>query len=704
VATLGLVFFMFFLGIELDPDMMRRQVKVALPIALSSVVVPFSLGAGLSVWIFEQYSTDAVSFPAFVLFFGAAMSFTAFPVLASILQANRLLVDPLGVLAFSCAAIDDLAAWCLLAFTTAFAAGGNPAAGIYTTLIALAYVLFMLFPVRMFLARLHRYYGYSDESSPEELDRMHVSLVCMMLLVSAFLAEIIGVHAFFGAFIAGIVVPKSGQFVHMLAPRIELIVMDFLLPLYFALSGLKLNIGTLEGKDIGALFAILACACAGKFLPTFVMARIVTKQSYRFCASLGILMNTRGLVQLIVLNIGMDLGILTPRLFSLMVIMALVTTMLTPPIFHVLYVRPLEEEQARKKHAAIRERPKVRRALLSAGGRPGTLDTAWGHKCLIPITGKPMIAHVLEGLQHAGIENVTLVVPPGDVRIKEAVRAQAAELESCSVEVLESGGGGRGFFALSLMAAIGHMGTSQDDDTMLLSTVDHMFESSILSEFANIDLKDSWDGVVLAEKYLDGVVGLPASAVFLKVDSDKVAEIGTGLVERHAVEGGLMVLRASVFFSKLSDMVKINTLGDDIRHFSLAAVMDAIARDGRLSFRSTTGRPWVAIETAVALEAHGVTDQAELSCVLMTILAESEPSVSGDDWARAISCDSFHDVMEVVRREQAKNQAEDGLVRENSVRLQDAHRKDAGLGERSLERLTIGAQAVGSEFARQCSF
>ena len=355
VAQIGLIFFMFFLGMELDPNLMKRQAKVAAPIAVSAVLFPFGVGAALSVWMYNRYATHDVNMLSFILFFGAAMSFTAFPVLAAILKENKLLSDPMGVLAFSCAAIDDITAWCVLAFATSFSVSSAPEFGVYTSLIAAGYVAIMLLVIKPLMRwaydRLKQRHAAQERRGKEvrQLSRTYVTLVLLLVVASSFFTEVIGIHAFFGAFVAGLCVPKDGtSFVHLLAPKIELIVTDFLMPLYFANSGLKLNLGAISGKDVGPLFAIIVVACLGKFLPTCLVARWTSKNSWRYCVSLGILMNTRGLVQLIVLNVGKDIGVLSTELFTLMVIMAIVTTVITPPAFYHIYVKHLPPKSPTK--------------------------------------------------------------------------------------------------------------------------------------------------------------------------------------------------------------------------------------------------------------------------------------------------------------------------------------------------------------------
>lgn len=363
LANVGLILFMFFLGLELDFVLMKRQVKVAAPIALSAIFCPFIIGAVFSLYVYQEYSPPSVNRVAFVLFFGAAMSFTAFPVLAALLQSAGLLADPIGILGFSCAAIDDVVAWSVLTFAISFSSdANNPLNGLYTLLLALAFVIVMFGIVRPMLAALTNFVNTHEDNKPLEdevphtpqsvtghgkphLHRIEVLVVFLVLLASSFYTESIGIHAFFGAFLAGIVVPKQGDVAHLLAPKIELVVVDFLLPLYFANSGLRLNLSSIRSHSFGVLFAILGLACLGKFLPTLIVSKLLTRQSWRFCASLGILMNTRGLVELIVLNIGLDLHILSTELFTMMVVMAVVTTVITPPLFFLVYTRPLLQQK-----------------------------------------------------------------------------------------------------------------------------------------------------------------------------------------------------------------------------------------------------------------------------------------------------------------------------------------------------------------------
>ena len=340
VANLGLILFMFFIGMEVDATQMKHGLRVAAPIAMAAIIFPFATGAVAALWLY-QVNANGVNFISFILFFAASMSFTAFPVLASILHTFKLLEHPVGVLAFASAAINDVAAWCVLAVASAFVTSNNPIYGLYTTLIAVAFALFMFFIVRPLLIWIHpRLYNKpADDTSegPPVMRRIHVSLIFVVLLVSAFLSQSIGIHAFFGAYIAGVIVPKQDGFVEALAPKIELVVVDFLLPLYFVNNGLNLSIQSIAtGQDIGVMFALIFIASFGKIFPTLITTKLTTKESWRFCSTMGVLMNTRGLVELIVLNVGLNLQILSPKVFAMMVVMAVATTAITPPIVYLL--------------------------------------------------------------------------------------------------------------------------------------------------------------------------------------------------------------------------------------------------------------------------------------------------------------------------------------------------------------------------------
>jgi Kef-type K+ transport system membrane component KefB/nucleotide-binding universal stress UspA family protein len=332
VSQLGLVLFMFLIGLELDPAMLRGRTRASVTISHASIVVPFALGGVLAVFLREGLSQPGVPFLSFALFLGAAMSITAFPVLARILSEQRLLKTKVGALTITCAAVDDVTAWCILAFVVATTRATGLIGAVHTTLWAGVYIVLMLFLVRPLLARVAARFPRR-----ETLTQNVVAGTLLVLFASSFITELIGIHALFGAFLFGSILPKEGGFARALADKLGELVLVVLLPLFFAYSGVRTQIGLLSTVESWAICAlIIATACIGKFGASTVAARL-TGLSWRESSTVGVLMNTRGLMELIVLNIGLDLGVIGPTLFTMMVVMALVTTFMTTPLLHLLY-------------------------------------------------------------------------------------------------------------------------------------------------------------------------------------------------------------------------------------------------------------------------------------------------------------------------------------------------------------------------------
>ncbi|HTM23284.1 MAG TPA: cation:proton antiporter, partial [Kofleriaceae bacterium] len=332
VSQIGLILFMFLVGLELDPRLLRGRTHTSVLISHTSIVVPFLLGVGLASWLYPRFADQGVRFSAFALFMGAAMSITAFPVLARILTERRLLRTRVGALTIACAAVDDVTAWCILAFVVAISRSTALHGAFTTTALAAAYVLVMLVAVRPLLVRLA-----ARVATPEAMTQNLVAVVLVLVFLSSWATELIGIHALFGAFIFGAVLPKQGGFARALAEKLEDLVLVVLLPLFFAFSGLRTDISLLSSSYHWLVCAlIIAVACAGKFGGAAIPARL-TGLSWRESATLGLLMNTRGLMELIVINIGLDLGVISPTIFSMMVVMALFTTFLTTPAVAAIY-------------------------------------------------------------------------------------------------------------------------------------------------------------------------------------------------------------------------------------------------------------------------------------------------------------------------------------------------------------------------------
>lgn len=328
LAQVGVILFMFLVGLELDPAAMRSRTRAMLATSQAGILAPFLLGSLAALWLYPRFSSSDVPFTAFALFLGVSMSITAFPVLARILTDRGISATPLGTLALTSAAVGDVTAWCLLAFVVSVVnAHAGPA--IVTTLLTAIYIG-AIFALRPLVARWVR--GHDERGLTQGV--MAVSFA--LLLLSALATEAIGIHAIFGSFLIGAVVPPDSRLAREMRERLEGVVVVLLLPTFFAFTGLRTQVGLLSGWDSWLTCgAIILIASAGKFGGVALAAR-ATGLRWRDAASLGILMNTRGLVELIVLNIGLDLRVLSPTLFVMMVIMALVTTMATTPILQLL--------------------------------------------------------------------------------------------------------------------------------------------------------------------------------------------------------------------------------------------------------------------------------------------------------------------------------------------------------------------------------
>ncbi|MDX2228322.1 MAG: cation:proton antiporter [Leptolyngbyaceae cyanobacterium bins.349] len=332
LSQIGLIFFMFLIGLELDPKYLKSQLNVAVLTSHVSILVPFSLGSLLALLLYPLVSSNSVSFTAFALFLGAAMSITAFPVLARIITENNLQGSKLGTLALTCAAVDDVTAWCLLALAIAVTRTNSMLAALPTILESIVYIALMVTVVRSFLQRLAKYYNRTGKLSQFTLAGIYMGVVA-----SALMTELIGIHLIFGAFLLGAVMPKHVGLTRELAQKTEDFVLVFLLPIFFAYSGLRTQIGLLNSPLLWFLCGlVLLVAIAGKYVGTYVAARFCGVPK-RDAAALGWLMNTRGLTELIVLNIGLSLNVISPLLFAMLVIMALTTTFMTSPLLEWLY-------------------------------------------------------------------------------------------------------------------------------------------------------------------------------------------------------------------------------------------------------------------------------------------------------------------------------------------------------------------------------
>lgn len=337
LSQFGLVLFMFLVGVEVDLKVLRGRSATALLVSPISILLPFGLGMGLAGLLYPQLSPPDVPFLVFSLFIGAAMSITAFPVLARILSERKLLRTELGVVAIACAALDDISGWLILAFVLVLARAGESSLPLWGILIGVAvYGTLMLFPLRRLMQRVENLFIQRQALTPDLL-----AFVLLFALASAWTTEAIGIHALFGAFMSGVVMPRLPGFAHALDEKLNDVVVVVFLPLFFAYTGLRMNVGMLNGVQMWLFCGlILLTAVAGKFIGGMLPARW-TGMRWREAAALGALLNTRGLIELVLLNIGLDIGLITPTLFTMLVIMALVTTLMTSPVVEWVYFRRL---------------------------------------------------------------------------------------------------------------------------------------------------------------------------------------------------------------------------------------------------------------------------------------------------------------------------------------------------------------------------
>ena len=335
IAQLGLVLFMFIVGLEVDLTLSRGRRSTASAISLASVVLPFGLALLLAPTLHERHGVvdgRPVSFLAFALFLGVAMSVTAFPVLARILTERAMHRTPTGVLALACAAIDDVVGWSLLAVVVAVVVGGSPTGVALILCLTAIYALVMFLGARPLLARLVARYRAAGRLTPDML-----AVVLVGVLLSAYATELVGVTAIFGAFVFGAVMPRAEPgLTREVLERLEQVSLLLLLPVFFLVAGLQVDVGAVNVQGGVELLLILAVAIGGKFLGTAAAARL-QRLPQRQAVALGLLLNTRGLTEIVVLQVGLQLGVLAPELFTLMVIMALVTTIMTEPLLRLVY-------------------------------------------------------------------------------------------------------------------------------------------------------------------------------------------------------------------------------------------------------------------------------------------------------------------------------------------------------------------------------
>ena len=332
LSQVGVVIFMFLVGLGINPGELKNQGHAAVLTSHVSITAPFVLASFLALYLYPRLSDDSVAFTNFALFMGAAMSITAFPVLARILTERNALGSRLGTVAIACAAVDDVTGWCILAYIVALIRAAKSATPLWMTLGGIIlFALIMIYGVRRLLRRFEDVYNRHGSLS-ENL----MAFMLLLVLASALCTEALGIHLLFGAFLMGAIMPKGHHFVRYVLDRFETITVAMLLPLFFAFTGLRTNIGLLKGPEMWMYCGlIILVATAGKFGGSMLAAWLAGME-LREAAGLGTLMNTRGLMELVILNIGLDIKVISPALFSMMVVMALVTTFMTTPLLEMV--------------------------------------------------------------------------------------------------------------------------------------------------------------------------------------------------------------------------------------------------------------------------------------------------------------------------------------------------------------------------------
>ena len=341
LSQVGIVLYMFLVGLELDSKLMRTSSHATVAISHASIVVPFLFGSALALLLYPRLSTHDVPFTVFALFCGVSMSVTAFPVLARILTDRGAHTSRMGVIALTCAAVDDVTAWCLLAFVVSVA-NTRMGGGLLTAFLSIGYITVMLTLVRPAVRKL-----VELQERRGTMTKGVLAIVFVAMLLSALATEYIGIHAVFGAFVLGALVPHDSRLARELTAKLDDVVVVLLLPAFFAYTGMRTKLGLVSGVEQWTLCAlIVVTASIGKFGGSSVAARVMGLP-WVDSAELGILMNTRGLMELVVLNIGLDLRVISPTLFAMLVIMALVTTMATTPVLQLLSRFPRSKDHDR---------------------------------------------------------------------------------------------------------------------------------------------------------------------------------------------------------------------------------------------------------------------------------------------------------------------------------------------------------------------
>lgn len=352
LSQVGLVLFMFVIGMELNLGALKNKMGTTYVISHASIIIPYFLGMLVAYFIYEEFASGQTNFLSFALFLGISMSITAFPVLARIVQEKGLSKTHLGQISIISAAFNDITAWCILAIVIAIAKTGSIMGSLYNIGLSIVFIFFMMYVIKPFMKRIGQLYH-----NTEVLNKNVIAFIFLLLTLSAFTTQLLGIHALFGAFLAGVIMPEIPEFRKIIVEKIEDVALTLLLPLFFVYTGLRTEIGLLNTPHLWWIAGlIIMFAIAGKFAGGAVSAKILG-ESWRDSLSIGALMNTRGLMEIVVLNIGYEMGILPKPIFAMLVLMALVTTFMTSPILSLIHKifpeRNLEEDYRQQKAQGI---------------------------------------------------------------------------------------------------------------------------------------------------------------------------------------------------------------------------------------------------------------------------------------------------------------------------------------------------------------
>lgn len=334
LAQLGLILFMFLVGLEMDVTLLRGREGAVGTISLASVIVPFGLGALVALFLYPRHNSvegNQVSEVAMVLFLGVAMSITAFPVLARIISDREIQGTTVGAIALAAAAICDVIAWMLLALVVAVVRGGNPMAVLRIVVLTIVFAVAMHTIGRPLGHRLETWYQRCGKLTADML-----AVILVGTLISAWVTNQIGIHAIFGAFIFGMILPRDDGLVRDVLARLKQVCVLLLLPLFFVITGFGVNVAGMTAAGWVQLLLIVGVATVSKFASAYLAARWA-RLPRRHSVAIGVLLNTRGLAELVILSVGRELGVLDGELFSIMVLMALITTALTGPLLDIIY-------------------------------------------------------------------------------------------------------------------------------------------------------------------------------------------------------------------------------------------------------------------------------------------------------------------------------------------------------------------------------